>query len=119
MDMLDKDVRDEVFLRTRPILTRIKDEAPAYYGDKAVVEDCLIADGCHIEGQIKNCVLFRDVLIEEGADVRDCIIMEGGRILNGASLRHVITDRGVTVRDGRTMMGHENYPITIAKSSTV
>ena len=28
MDMLDKDVRDEVFKRTRPILTRIKDEAP-------------------------------------------------------------------------------------------
>ncbi|WP_283674466.1 glucose-1-phosphate adenylyltransferase subunit GlgD [Butyricicoccus sp. Marseille-Q5471] len=119
MDMLDKDVRDEVFLRTRPILTRIKDEAPAYYGDKADVEDCLIADGCHIEGTVKNSILFRDVCIEEGADVQDCIIMQGGRILSGASLRHVITDRGVTVRDGRTMMGHENYPITIAKSSVV
>ncbi len=47
MDLLDKDVRDEVFLRNRPILTRIKDEAPAYYGDKAVVEDSLIATAPH------------------------------------------------------------------------
>lgn len=36
MDMLDKDVRNEVFKRTRPILTRIKDEAPTYYGDEAM-----------------------------------------------------------------------------------
>ena len=119
MDLLDKDVRDEVFLRNRPILTRIKDEAPAYYGDKAVVEDSLIADGCHIEGHVKNCILFRDVVVEKGAEVCDCIIMEGGRILSDASLRHVITDRNVVVRDGRTMMGHENYPITIAKNATV
>ena len=114
MDMLDKDVRDEVFLRTRPISTRIKDESPAYYGDKAVVEDC-----CHIEGRVANSVLFRDVVIEKGADVENCIVMEGGRILSDSSLRHVICDRNVTVREGRTMMGHETYPITIAKTSTV
>lgn len=77
MDMLDKDVRNEVFKRTRPILTRIKDEAPTYYGDEADVEDCLIADGCRIEGKVKNSVLFRDVVIEKGAEVNNCIIMEG------------------------------------------
>ena len=36
--------------------------------------------------------------------------MEGGRILSEASLKHVVTDRNVVVRNGRTMMGHENYP---------
>ena len=119
MDMLDKDVRDEVFKRTRPILTRIKDEAPTYYGDEAEVDDCLIADGCRIEGHVENCVLFRDVEVEKGAVLKDCIIMEGGRILSEASLKHVVPDRNVVVRNGRTMMGHENYPITIAKNSTI
>ena len=51
--------------------------------------------------------------------LKDCIIMEGGRILSEASLKHVVTDRNVVVRNGRTMMGHENYPITIAKNSTI
>ena len=119
MDMLDKDVRDEVFKRTRPILTRIKDEAPTYYGDEAEVDDCLIADGCRIEGHVENCVLFRDVEVEKGAVLKDCIIMEGGRILSEASLKHVVTDRNVVVRNGRTMMGDENYPITIAKNTTI
>lgn len=119
MDMLDKDTRDEVFLRTRPIFTRIYDESPAYYGDKAEVVDSLIADGCHIEGRVVNSVLFRDVYIEKEAEIRDSIVMENGRILTGASLAHIITDRGVTIREGRTMMGHENYPVVIAKSSVV
>ena len=43
----------------------------------------------------------------------------GGRILSEASLKHVVTDRNVVVRNGRTMMGDENYPITIAKNSTI
>ena len=51
--------------------------------------------------------------------LKDCIIMEGGRILSEASLKHVVTDRNVVVRNGRTMMGDENYPITIAKNSTI
>lgn len=119
MDMLDKEIRDEVFLRSRPIYTRIYDESPAYYGDKAQVVDSLIADGCHIEGKVVNSVLFRDVVIEKEAEVSDSIIMENGRILSGASLAHIITDRGVTIREGRTMMGHENYPVVIAKSSVV
>lgn len=119
MDMLDKATRGEVFLRTRPIYTRICDESPAYYGDRANVEDSLIADGCHIEGKVVNSVLFRDVLVEKDAEIRDSIVMENGRILAGASLAHIVTDRGVTIREGRTMMGHENYPVVIAKSAVV
>ena len=119
MDMLDKDVRSEVFVRNRPIFTRIYDEAPAYYGDKADVSDSLIADGCSIEGKVVNSVLFRNVLVERDAEVKNSIIMDNGRILSGASLAHIITDREVTIREGRTMMGHENYPVVIAKNSVV
>ena len=42
MDMLDKDIRDQVFLENRPILTKIYDEAPTYYGEDAEVSDSLI-----------------------------------------------------------------------------
>lgn len=45
--------------------------------------------------------------------------MEGGRILSEASLKHVVTDRNVVVRNGRTMMVTRNYPSTIAKNSTI
>ncbi len=119
MDILDQECRNELFLRTRPIFTRIYDESPAYYGDKAEVCDSLVADGCHIEGRVVNSILFRDVLIEKDAEIKNSIIMENGRILSGSSLAHIVLDRGVTIREGRTMMGHENYPVVIAKRSVI
>lgn len=119
MDMLEKEVRDDIFLRNRPIHTKIHDEAPAYYGDQAIVDDSLIADGCYIEGEVSGSILFRDVHIERDAKIVNSIIMQSGKVLSGASLDHIITDRGATIREGRTMMGHENYPVVIAKSSVV
>ena len=119
LELLKSENRKALFTPDRPVFTKVRDQIPAIYGIGADVSNSLIADGCRIEGKVKNSVLFRDVVIEKGAEVNNCIIMEGGRILTEASLRHVITDRNVIIRDGRTMMGHENYPITIAKNATV
>ena len=46
-------------------------------------------------------------------------MMEGGRMMSVPSHRQVIADREVSIREGRTMMGHENYPIAFAKNGTV
>ena len=119
MDMLDKDIRDQVFLPTRPILTRIRDEAPTYYGEDAVVSDSLIADGSRIEGTVENSIIFRGCNIAKGAVVKDSIIMQSGIISEGVELSYVVTDKGVTVRENRKMMGHATYPVAIAKNTIV
>mgnify|MGYP003253784781 FL=1 len=40
-------------------------------------------------------------------------------VRRNAVLRGVITDKYVTVQEGRTLMGHENYPLVIARDVTV
>lgn len=119
MDMLDKDIRDQVFLKSRPILTKIHDSAPTYYGEDAVVSDSLIADGSRIEGTVENSIVFRGCKIAKGAVVKDSIIMQSGIISEGVELSYVVTDKGVTVRENRKMMGHATYPVAIAKSTIV
>ena len=119
MDMLDKDIRDQVFLKNRPILTRIHDSAPTYYGEDAVVSDSLIADGSRIEGTVENSIIFRGCNIAKGAVVKDSIIMQSGIISEGVELSYVVTDKGVTVRENRKMMGHATYPVAIAKNTIV
>lgn len=119
MDMLDKDIRDQVFLKNRPILTKIHDSAPTYYGEDAVVSDSLIADGARIEGTVENSIIFRGCKIAKGAVVRDSIIMQSGIISEGVELSYVVTDKGVTVRENRKLMGHATYPVAIAKSTIV
>lgn len=119
MDMLDKDIRDQVFLKSRPIMTKIHDQSPAYYGEEASVSDSLIADGTRIEGTVVNSIVFRGTKIEKGAVVRDSIIMPSCTIHEGVQLDYVVTDKGVTIRENRKMMGHATYPVAIAKGATV
>lgn len=119
MDMLDKDIRDQVFLKNRPILTKIYDEAPTYYGEDAEVSDSLIADGSRIEGTVKNSIIFRGCTIAKDAVVKDSIVLPNSNIGEGVELSYVVTDKGVTVRENRKMIGGATYPVAIAKNATV
>lgn len=119
MDMLDKDIRDQVFLENRPIRTKIYDEAPTYYGEDAEVSDSLIADGSRIEGTVKNSIIFRGCTIAKDAVVKDSIVLPNSSIGEGVELSYVVTDKGVTVRENRKMVGGATYPVAIAKNATV
>lgn len=119
MDMLDKDIRDQVFLKNRPILTKIYDEAPTYYGEDAEVSDSLIADGSRIEGTVENSIIFRGCTIAKDTVVKDSIVLPNSSIGEGVELSYVVTDKGVTVRENRKMMGSATYPVAIAKNATV
>lgn len=117
--LLDPGVRSEIFVRERPIYTKVRDEPPAKYGLDSHVKNSLIADGCFIEGTVENCVLFRGVHVGQGASVKNSIIMQDTFIGGLANLDYVIADKNVRIRDGRTIIGFETYPIYISKSSVV
>ena len=119
MDLLRAEVRTELFPPSRPVKTKVRDEASAYYGPDSRVSNCLVADGCYIEGAVKNCILFRGVTVEAGAQLENCILMQNTRIQAGANLNNVITDKDVLINRGRMLMGHENYPLAISKGSSV
>ena len=118
MALLDKDVRDGLFKWDRPIYTKVRDEAPTYYGEGAKISDCLVADGCVMHGEAEKSVLFRGVTLEEGAKVRSSIIMQGTRVGKGAVLDCVILDKNVTVRDGTVLKGTPEHPVIVQKGET-
>lgn len=119
MEMLDRDVRAELFNPARPIRTKDTSNPSSYYGPESNVSNSLISDGCNIRGEVENCILSRGVTIEAGAKVSGCILMHGTTVKAGAEMSHVITDKGVTITEGRTLAGHPTYPLTIAKFATV
>ena len=119
MSILKKEVRNNFFDPTRPVLTRVRDEVPVHYGENAVVKNSLIADGCIIEGSVENCVLFRKVKVAKGAHLKDCIIMEGCEIGENTSLRCVIADRRCKIGVKRMLAGQQSYPVVIEKESVI
>ena len=116
---MDEKVRREIFCENAPIYTKVRDEVPTYYGDDSEVDECLIADGCRIDGTVENSVLFRDVTIEKGCHVKNCIIMQGTTVSKGTNLEHVIIDKDVVITENRTLIGADTTPIIINKGEKV
>lgn len=119
MNMLNYDIRQQLFDGPRRIYTKVKDSMPTVYGDNAVVKNSLIADGCVIDGTVTNCLLFRNVKIEKGAVVKNSIVMENGIVGENSSLQYAITDKDVHISDNRNISGFITYPIVIVKGKTV
>ncbi len=119
MELLNPAIRREVFPASRPIHTKERSEASTYVDPAGTCCNCLVADGCTIEGTVENSILFRGVSVAKGAEVKDCILMQDVAVSRDAVVHHVIADKNVVVMESRTLMGHENYPMTIAKNSKV
>ncbi len=119
MSLLNFDHLANLFTPDRPVYTKVRDEAPVRYGLNAQVHNSILADGCVIEGNVENCVVFRGVHIEAGATVRNTILMQNTVVKKGAGLNYVITDKDVTISSDRSLEGDLNYPLYIKKASIV
>ena len=119
MELLDPAQRRLLFDPQRPILAKENDAPPTYLDPAGVCENSLIADGCDIQGSVKNCILFRGVRVEKGAQVENCVLFKGTVVKKDATLRCVIADKAVTIREGRTLIGDESYPVVVARNATV
>lgn len=119
MNLLDYNTRKALFDQEGKIYTKVKDSVPTVYKDGAKVTNSLLADGCVINGTVENSILFRNVRIEEGAVVKNSIVMENGFVGKNSSLSYAITDKDVTISDDRTISGFATYPIVIVKGKKV
>ena len=66
-------------------------------GEKAVLENSMITDGCRIDGSVKHSVLFAGVKVEAGAEIEDAVIMGGSTIKACAKVKHCIVAENVVV----------------------
>lgn len=118
MELLNKDVRDELF-GARDVYTKVRDSAPSKYSAEASVKNSLISDGCIIEGSVENSILFRGVKVDKGAVVKNCIIMQDCYIGEKASINCVVADKNVVISDRTVLSGCEKQPYVIKKGTVL
>ena len=114
MAMLDSSNRNEIF-GDRSVFTKIRDSAPTKYGNTAVVKNSMIADGCVIEGEVENSIIFRNVKVGRGAKIKNSIIMQNSVLGENCTLNCIITDKNVTVKDRVCLSGNDNHPFYVGK----
>ncbi len=118
MKLLDEANLDGLFARDS-IYTKIRDDNPTRYIGEAKVKNIMAADGCVIEGEVENCVLFRGVRIAKGAKVKNCVLMQDTVVEEGANLEYIISDKNVTFTAGKELRGSDSFPVYVAKHQMV
>ncbi|MDE7266392.1 MAG: glucose-1-phosphate adenylyltransferase subunit GlgD [Lachnospiraceae bacterium] len=101
------------------IYTKIRDDNPTRYATGSHAKNVMVADGCVIEGEVENSILFRGVKVGKGAKVRNCVLMQDTVIEAGASVEYTITDKNVTVSSYKELKGTESFPVFVEKRKTV
>lgn len=101
------------------IYTKIRDDNPTRYINGAKAKNVMVADGCVIEGEVENSVLFRGVKIGKGAKVKNCVLMQDTVIEDNAIVEYVITDKNVTISEGKSLTGNDSFQVYVAKGQVV
>ena len=117
--LIDADVRHHMFNGSHPVYTKVRDRVPTYYGEYCEIENCIIADGCFLEGEVEDSVLFRQVTVGEGAEVENCVLMNDCVVGEGAKIKYAILDKNVTILPGTELIGTKNSPLIVKRGETV
>ncbi|RFU64730.1 glucose-1-phosphate adenylyltransferase subunit GlgD [Peribacillus glennii] len=118
MEFLKPEIVRSYFYETWDLYTKVKHEAPAYYGASSRTSYSLIANGCEIEGVVENSIIFRGVKIHPGAVVKNSIIMQKGEIGPGAYIENVIMDKQARIKENATVVGGLQ-PVVIKKEEII
>lgn len=119
MKMLDDANVDALFSAGNPIYTKIRDDNPARYINGSKAANIMAADGCIIEGEVENSILFRGVKIGKGARVKNCVLMQDTVIEAGARVEYAVTDKNVTITKDKDIKGTDTFPVYVAKYQVV
>lgn len=119
LQLLDRNTREELFRGAGAIYTKVRDSAPCRIQSSGKVKNSLIADGCVIEGEVENSILFRGARVGKGAVVKNSILFNNVVVEAGSTLNCVISDMYSHVLENRTLSGHETRPYFLPKNTIV
>ena len=97
MDLLHPNVPLDLSDTEWRIYSRNPGLPPHYIADGACVQNSMISEGGNIYGNVDFSVIFSGVTIEEGAEIRDSIIMPGACVRRGAKVQYAILAENVEV----------------------
>jgi len=115
--LLDCNIKSEVFNKHRPIITKTQDNPPAKYTSSSNINDSVISTGCIIKGTVDNSIIFRGVIIEENTIVKNSIIFQNSTIGKNSYLDNVVMDKQTNIDDYMSITGDYRDPIVLDKNN--
>lgn len=105
MDLLDKNNELDLNDPTWKIYTEDGYTLPHYVGPNADITNAFITQGCVLDGEIKNSVLFTGARVGTGAKIIDSVLMPGVEVGEGAVVTRALVADGIKI-DKNAVVGH-------------
>ena len=105
MQLLNEDVRHQVFHPNRPIYSKETMSAPTRYGKEAIVKNSIIASGAVIEGEVYHSIIGRKVHVRKNAKVYHSILMNHTDIGENAIVQYSLMDKETKVIEDAQVLG--------------
>ncbi len=119
MDLLDSNIRKELFYSDVTIHTKLKDLPPPKCTNTAFIKNSIISDGCVISGRVLNSIVSRGVRVKSGASVENSILMQDCVVEEGAQVKFSILDKETLVRNEKRVIGRPEDLMVYEKGSVI
>lgn len=93
------------------IYARNTAEPPHYIGENAVISNSIISEGCNIDGKITNSVIYHGATVEQGAEIKDSIIMPGTKVGANSRICHAIVGWNATIGENCVIGAPQKAPV--------
>ncbi len=111
MEFLRPEFAKFFFAEEPRIYTRIGDRPPAKYNDGAYVKHSLVSDGCIINSEVRDSLLFKKVYVGNNTKIKDCIIMDNVYIGDNVQLENCIVDSDSTILPGTSYLREDKVRV--------
>ena len=113
MDLLGEDCDLDLFDHDWRIYSVNPNQPPQYLSPNAVVKESLINEGCTIEGEIEQSVLFQGVTVGSGSIIKESVIMPDATIGNNCLIEKAIVPCDVHVPDGTVIRSFDGEIVLV------
>lgn len=119
LELLDYSLRRQLFQQEWPIYTVTHDTPPAKYGEHASIKNSFIANGSRIDGKVINSIISRNVVIEEGAIIKNSIVFTDTHIGRNVRISNAVIDKYAKIREIKDISGTEDDPIYVKQGDRI
>ena len=116
MDLLDDDNELDLGDSSWKIYTEDITTLPHYVGANADIKRSFITQGCVIDAEVKNSVLFTGVKVGSGAKVIDTVLMPNAVVEDGAVIHRALVADGVKIGKGAIVGSPDSEHIELVAS---
>jgi len=116
----ESDVFEELFCNEAcPVLTKETYAPPVKYGDGSEIADAAVAEGCVVEGSVKNAVLFRGAYVGHGCAVENAVLLPNCRLTGRVRFATGVVGRDACLYDRVELHGHPAMPLFVEEGSVL